>query len=264
MASSFYHCTSVAVYKIGEKIYVGNYPGIDVFSWGKSGSAVPPNHGGNDGGRAGGGGGGGNGVGEGDSEFRQGGGALPGGAVDCEQGDDVGESYGNVGEHGKALPGGAENPNQQIDEVHAENNAGDNKDEEQMNHNGYEDDSHGDAPDNKEDGVDTNAVIGGLNNNKYNDGYQGWGSGGEHSDGYGPGEAEESENKSEDSNENNSNGGNKMHVDEAMNLLGISNWHEMNEQDLNRIYRIVMLNIHPDRTSYHGLSRQEQLKWLKD
>ncbi len=45
MAASFYHCTSPAVFKVGDKIYMGNYPGIDVFAWGKGGTANNPNDG---------------------------------------------------------------------------------------------------------------------------------------------------------------------------------------------------------------------------
>ncbi len=42
MAALFYHCTSAALYWVGNKIYVGKYPGIDVFAWGKGGTAGNP------------------------------------------------------------------------------------------------------------------------------------------------------------------------------------------------------------------------------
>jgi len=39
MAASFYHCTSAALYKIDGNFFMGEYPGINVFAWGKGGTA---------------------------------------------------------------------------------------------------------------------------------------------------------------------------------------------------------------------------------
>ncbi len=39
MAASFYHCTSAALYNIDGKFFMGEYPGINVFAWGKGGTA---------------------------------------------------------------------------------------------------------------------------------------------------------------------------------------------------------------------------------
>ncbi len=37
MAASFYYFTSMAIYRVGGKIYICNFPGIYVFAWGKEG-----------------------------------------------------------------------------------------------------------------------------------------------------------------------------------------------------------------------------------
>ncbi len=41
--ASFYHCMSAALYWVGHKIYFRKYLGIDVFAWGKGGTAVNRN-----------------------------------------------------------------------------------------------------------------------------------------------------------------------------------------------------------------------------
>ncbi len=48
MASSFYHCTLTALYQINDKIFAGSYPGVNIFAWGKGGSADNPNQGRNE------------------------------------------------------------------------------------------------------------------------------------------------------------------------------------------------------------------------
>ncbi len=89
------------------------------------------------------------------------------------------------------------------------------------------------------------------------DGNNGWGSGGEHGDDYGPGHGEggeDSNNNSENSDKNKRNG---MLVDHAMIIFGINAHVDMNEQNLNQIYRRQMLNFRPDHSHMYGLSEEQ-------
>ncbi len=97
---------------------------------------------------------------------------------------------------------------------------------------------------------------------KNNDSKQdnGWGSGGEHGDGYRPGIGD-GEGLSDDSSEGNGvPSANQMHVDEAVEILGITNHRDISEQDLNRIYRRRMLEVHPDHTQRTGLTQQQAVR----
>ncbi len=89
------------------------------------------------------------------------------------------------------------------------------------------------------------------------DGDNGWGSGGEHAECYGPGCGEGdkySNGNFKNSIENRRNG---MSVDHAMIILGIRPHMDMNEQNLNQIYRRQMLNVHQDCVHLHGLSAEQ-------
>ncbi len=48
-----------------------------------------------------------------------------------------------------------------------------------------------------------------------------------------------------------------MHVDEAVDILGIANGRDISEQDLNRIFRRRMLEVHPDHAQRTGLTQQQ-------
>ncbi len=48
-----------------------------------------------------------------------------------------------------------------------------------------------------------------------------------------------------------------MPVDRAMVILGINIHMDMNEQNLNQIYRMQMLNVQPDCAQINGLSAEQ-------
>ncbi len=48
-----------------------------------------------------------------------------------------------------------------------------------------------------------------------------------------------------------------MHIDEAVDILGINNQREITEHDLNRIYWRRMLEVHPDHVQKTGSTQQQ-------
>ncbi len=93
--------------------------------------------------------------------------------------------------------------------------------------------------------------------NSNNEQEDGWGSRGDHGDGYGLGVREGNSSSSEESHGRRNAARHQMHIDEAVNLLHISNHSELTERDLKRIYRQRMMAVHPDRTHITGLTVEE-------
>ncbi len=85
----------------------------------------------------------------------------------------------------------------------------------------------------------------------------GWGSGGEYSDGYGLGHGEGDRHSSDGSGNDDRDRTNIVPVDKAMNTLGISAPMEINGQDLVRIWRRRMLDVHPNQIHLHELLQKQ-------
>ncbi len=224
MAASFYHCTSAALYKIDGKFFMGEYPGINVFAWGKGGTANNRNR--NRGNGA-------TNVGAGGGNDQPGNGGQPL--------DDV----------AKERDGQANGRDQCLDvALHLDRGlTGPDGDSNKNNNNNADNGSDGNDGHGCNTGVDDDTNDSEDRNR--------WGSGGEHGNEYGPGNGDGLELSDDDSEENAAPSAHGMHVDEALHILGIANRRDISKQDLNRIHRRRMLEVHPDRVQRTGLSQQQ-------